>query len=148
MYQRILVPIDGSETAQRGLEEAIALASRLGAKIRLFHVVDSLAVYVGMADQAALDEGRLELRADGLKLLQEARQRVAETGVQVDARLLECAAPSIGELILDEVRLWSADLIVMGTHGHKGMRHLVLGSDAEYVVRRSPVPVLLVRATG
>ncbi|MCW3478932.1 universal stress protein [Neisseriaceae bacterium JH1-16] len=148
MYQRILVPIDGSDTAQRGLEEAIALASRLGASLRLFHVVDPMAVYIGMSSLASLPVGVLELREDGERLLKGGLALAVQAGVKADTHLEECPAPNVGKLIIDTAQHWPADLIVMGTHGRKGVRHVVLGSDAEDVVRRSPVPVLLVRATA
>jgi len=148
MYKQILVPIDGSDTAQRGLEEAIALARHLGASLRLMHVVDPIAVYIGMSSLASLPEGVLELREDGERLLKEGLALAIKAGVKADIHLEECPAPNVGKLIVEAAQRWPADLVVMGTHGRKGVRHVVLGSDAEDVVRRSPVPVLLVRATA
>jgi nucleotide-binding universal stress UspA family protein len=61
--------------------------------------------------------------------------------------MLEYVGGRAADLILEDAKKWSADLIVMGTHGRRGVRRLVLGSDAEQILRLSPVPVLMVRAT-
>jgi nucleotide-binding universal stress UspA family protein len=66
--------------------------------------------------------------------------------VKADIRMLDSHALRVCDVIVDEAKKWRADLIVMGTHGRRGMTRMLLGSDAEGVLRNTPVPVLLVRA--
>jgi len=66
----------------------------------------------------------------------------------VDTEMIEAFGSAAGEHIVKAATEWKADLIVCGTHGRRGLRRIVLGSDAEYLVRHAPVPILLVRAAG
>jgi nucleotide-binding universal stress UspA family protein len=145
MYRRILVPIDGSKTAARGLSEAIRLAKDQGAKLRLLHVVDKMAI-IGVTE-AGMDPGPVLARMarGGRALLERARKTANKRGVGVDTAFYEPVAKRVADTVLSEAKKWRADLIVMGTHGRRGVRRLVLGSDAEHVVRLAEVPVLLVR---
>jgi nucleotide-binding universal stress UspA family protein len=145
MYRRILVPVDGSATAARGLEEATALARASGAQVVLLHVVDAypLAVEMATADtwQLVMDG----LRQQGQALLAQASGALRAHGVASVERLVEFPAGRVADAILDEARRNECDLIVMGTHGRRGFAHMMLGSDAERVVHESPLPVMLVR---
>ena len=146
MYGNILVPIDGSETARRGLNEAVSLAKSLGSRIRVIHVINDaeLSPYtVGSTYPLIIRQ----VHDYGTSLLHDAEETVRRAGIDVDTRLFEGNGTSAGEQILNTAAGWPADLIVCGTHGRRGIRRLLMGSDAEYVVRQSPVPVLLVRAT-
>jgi len=146
MYGNILVPIDGSETARRGLNEAVSLAKSLGSRIRVIHVINDaeLSPYtVGSTYPLIIRQ----VHDYGTSLLHDAEETVRRAGIDVDTRLFEGSGISAGEQILNTAAGWPADLIVCGTHGRRGIRRLLMGSDAEYVVRQSPVPVLLVRAT-
>ena len=87
-----------------------------------------------------------KLRDNGKGILNEASEQARMSGVKVESVLRESAERRVSDMILDEAKTWAADLIVMGTHGRRGLSHLALGSDAESVVRNSPVPVLLVRS--
>ncbi|MEO8856240.1 MAG: universal stress protein [Burkholderiaceae bacterium] len=145
MYQRILVPIDGSATSDRGLEEAIKLGKLTGAKLRLLHVVDdlSLASAGGMAytgDMLGI------LRAEGGEIVSKAQAQVQARGLEVDTVLNDSLAGRVSDIVLAQVGSWGADLIVLGTHGRRGVRRLFMGSDAENIIRASTVPVLLLRA--
>jgi len=149
MFCRILVPIDGSTTSNRGLEEAIGLASDQKAKICLLHVVDELAVGAdGMMymPPSYIDEFIRALRAGGKKLLTHAEAKVRKQGIEVEAVLLETVGRRVADLIIKQAKKWRADVIVLGTHGRRGLSRVVMGSDAELVVREAPVPVLLVRS--
>ena len=149
MFRRILVPIDGSTTSNRGLEEAIGLASDQKAKICLLHVVDELAVGAdGMMymPPSYIDEFIRALRAGGKKLLTRAEAKVRKHGIEVEAVLLETVGRRVADLIIKQAKKWRADVIVLGTHGRRGLSRVVMGSDAELVVRETPVPVLLVRS--
>lgn len=148
MYKHVLVPIDGSETARLGLNEAIELARHLKAQIRLIYVINKLP-WVSPAEippeavQTFIDQ----LRGSGESVVHEAITAVRDAGVAVDSRLIEALGSEAGECIVEEAVSWPADLIVCGTHGRRGVRRILMGSDAEYILRRSPVPVLMIRKT-
>ncbi|OGA55550.1 MAG: hypothetical protein A3G81_13645 [Betaproteobacteria bacterium RIFCSPLOWO2_12_FULL_65_14] len=147
-YRRILVPVDGSSTAARGLREAIRLAKDQGASLRLVHVVDETMV-LGTGE-AGVDMSPLlaGLARSGRVVLERARRTAEKSGVRAQTAIYESVGASAADTILRDARKWRADLIVIGTHGRRGLRRLVLGSDAEQVVRLSAVPVLLVRGRG
>lgn len=145
MYERILVPIDGSETAALGLNEAIKLAKNQGGKIRLVHVVDELVVVSPYASAGNLQPIIDILRRGGESILGDAKSVAGRAVVEVDTLLVEAMGGQAGDHIVQQAKEWGADLIVCGTHGRRGIRRLVMGSDAEYIVRHTPVPVLLVR---
>jgi nucleotide-binding universal stress UspA family protein len=147
MYQKILVPVDGSPTSMRGLQEAIKLAKLTGARLRLLHVVDQISFATGM-EAATLVTGEMLqlLREGGEKLLQQAKARVEKAGVRVDTVLCDSIAGRVCDLVIEQAAAWHASLIVLGTHGRRGVGRLLLGSDAEMIVRLAEVPVLLVRA--
>jgi nucleotide-binding universal stress UspA family protein len=146
MYRRILVPLDGSAASLRGLKEAIRLARDDRARLRLLHVLDETPM-LGMLEEG-IDLGPFleDLRKRGRALLERAHRQAKKSRVAADATMAESAGGPAADAILREAKRWRADVIVMGTHGRRGLRHLVLGSEAERVVRLSPVPVLLVRA--
>ena len=147
MYQRILVPIDGSPTSNRGLEEAIRLAKLTGGHLRLVHVVDNLSISMAMDGYAAYSAEVFEsLRTAGADIIEAARASVAAAGLNVETALHDNFEGPVHEVVIAEAASWKADLIVLGTHGRCGIRRLVMGSDAEEIVRTSPVPVLLVRS--
>lgn len=151
MFRRILVPIDGSPTSNRGLEEAIGLASDQKAKICLLHVIDELVVTGGANGMmymppSYIDEFIQALRAGGRKLLTGAEAKVRKHGIAVEAVLLETVGRRVADLIIKQAKIWRADVIVLGTHGRRGLSRVVMGSDAEMVLRETPVPVLLVRS--
>lgn len=145
MYQRILVPVDGSSAAVQGLHEAIRLARNQGAQILLLHVVDEWRVAAGDIAAVNLDAGSKALREAGAQLLKQAEEQVREAGIPVQTVLLEELGVPVGECIVQRAQQWQADLIVCGTHGRHGVSRLLLGSSAEYIVRHTSVPVLLVR---
>jgi nucleotide-binding universal stress UspA family protein len=144
MYSNILVPIDGSDTANLGLGEAIKLAQDQGARLRLFHVVNEL-ILTSYDAAFALPQVIDGLRAAGAALVEDAEAKVRRAGIEVDSLCKESIGGQAGVHIVDQATAWPADLIVMGTHGRRGIRRMVMGSDAEYVVRHTPVPVLLIR---
>ncbi len=145
MYRNILVPIDGSEMATQGLHEAVELAGRLGSRIRLLHVLNEAPWTQSSIIPVAADDLVIELRRTGESILERGKQQVLAANVEVETRLVEVFGERVGETTIEEAKSWPADLIVCGTHGRRGVRRLLLGSDAEYIVRLSQVPVLLVR---
>jgi len=149
MFKNILVAIDGTTTSQRGLKTATELALDQKATLHVVHVVDNVTVVPMEAPyaQAPYIESMLEaLRDTGRKLLAKAESFVRQQGVDVRTSLAESNGNGVATQLLREARRRKADLIVLGTHGRRGLRRLLLGSDAEMVLREARVPVLLVRA--
>jgi nucleotide-binding universal stress UspA family protein len=140
---RILVPVDGSATSDRGLDEAIRLAKLTGARLRLVHVVDGLVLSTGL-EFATCDVIGI-LKEAGAEILSAAKAKVEAGGVAVDAFLSDTFGERVCDVVVTQARQWNADLIVIGTQGRRGARRLIIGSDAEQIVRAAPVPVLLVR---
>ncbi len=148
MYQNILVPIDGSETAGLGLHEAIQLARTLGARIRVLHVLNKTPFIADGATPVVIDDLISQLRSNGESIVHEAATAARAAGVEVQSSIIEALGDRAGEVIVAEARDWPAHLIVCGTHGRRGLKRILMGSDAEYVVRHTSVPVLLIRARG
>ncbi len=147
MYTHILVPVDGSPTSDRGLEEAVKLAKLTGARIRLIHVIDQLFYAGGMEGFGAMTVDLIPLlREGGARTLQTCKIRVEATGVPVDTVLFDSSDGRVCDLVVTEATNWPADLIVIGTHGRRGVGRVFMGSDAEQIVRHATTPVLLVRS--
>ncbi|HEX7055418.1 MAG TPA: universal stress protein [Burkholderiales bacterium] len=146
-YKRILVPVDGSATSKAGLREAIGIAKGQKASLQLVHVVDYHAVAMSGLDAGAYLDRLIDgLTDSGKRILQRAEEQVRKSGVPVTSVLLESPAGPAADAIVRQAKKAKADLIVIGTHGRRGVRRLLMGSDAEQVVRNAPVPVMLVRA--
>ncbi|MDP3135825.1 MAG: universal stress protein [Burkholderiaceae bacterium] len=149
MYQRILVPVDGSPTSGRGLQEAIRLALLTGGQLRLIHVVDELSFAMSLDVYGGYSGDWLGiLREGGAKVLEEAAATCRAAAVKVDTQLRDDFAGPVWEQVTNEATAWGADLIVLGTHGRRGVGRAVLGSSAEQILRHASVPTLLVRAQG
>jgi nucleotide-binding universal stress UspA family protein len=153
MFRRILVPIDGSAPAKRGLEEAIALAQDQSARLCLLHILDSSLATRSFDGTTFMPAGYIDdfmagVTAAGKRLLAQGEALARKRRVNVESLLREAAGRRVADVIVAEAKKWRADVIVLGTHGREGLSRVVLGSDAELVVRESPVPVLLVRARG
>lgn len=145
MYHRILVPIDGSPTAEQGLMHAIGLAAQLKSQLVVLHVLDDFPFLLEIASVDSYDNMMRNLRRRGDGLLSAACARAIDAGVPAESRLRETTPMRIAESIVDEARKSDCSLIVIGTHGRRGFHRFAMGSDAEEVMRTSPVPVLLVR---
>jgi len=145
MYQRILVPVDGSPTAERGLREAVALAAGSQARLLFLYVVDDYATMSEVTSAVGYDEMLRGLRQYGLDVLAKARREAEAGSVHVETLLREVTGKRIADVIVEQVAQHNCDLVVMGTHGRRGFSRLAMGSAAEGVARISPVPVLLVR---
>lgn len=144
MFAKILVPLDGSEFAERALEPAVALARKFEADIVLLRVAIAEEVVVGLAttgpqqyDMRNMGLGRAQREADAY--LDGLRLRWLDAGVPMRTTVLIGTPP---ELIVAAAKAEGADLIVMSTHGRSGIRRLVYGSVTEAVLRGARVPVL------
>jgi nucleotide-binding universal stress UspA family protein len=146
MYARILVAIDESPSAERALQHAADLAKGLSAALRILHVVDMGWLALGPELAIDLDAVSKARRTAGENLLASAQERVRASGLEAEINLVETAIPTqyIAAAIADAAAAWPADLLVVGSHGLRGVARLLLGSVAEGVARRSAVPVLLV----
>ena len=147
MYQHILVPIDGSELAERALREAVQLARLLSARMRIMHILSSTP-WITQGSPEVMEEFITQMRSTGESIIREATIVARSADIQVDDRLIEAIGERAAKYIVAEANDWPAELIVCGTHGRSGLSRLLMGSDAEYIVRHSPVPVLLIRASA
>jgi nucleotide-binding universal stress UspA family protein len=142
-YRRLLVPLDFSERAEEALPVAAQLAARTKGRLQLLHAIGELP---WMA-QEALKSGRFpalqqELHRSAKERLQQLRERLAKTGVECETYVVDSG---VDDKIVEFARTNSVDLIVMTTAGHTGVKHFVLGSTTEKVVRTAPCSVLVVR---
>lgn len=144
-YQRILVPVDGSPSALLGVREAIRLARDQAARIRFVFVVDESAVGLTLEGFVAFGDIIDALKRSGEEALEAARQIALDAGLEPETALVEEYSGRVADAIVEDALRWPADLIVMGTHGHRGLHHALVGSEAEGVMRKAPVPLLLVR---
>lgn len=142
MFKRILVPVDGSQTSNKALATALGLARECGAVVRLVHAIDDLALISGYDYSVDLLS---VARNQAHGLLADAMAIARSSGVQSDSVLAEIPDVRLGETVAIQAREWEADLIVLGTHGRKGLGRVLMGSGAEQVIRTAPVPVLVVR---
>ncbi len=145
MFKRILVAVDGSTTSDQALQEAIRLAKEQQAQLRVVHVVDLIILsWPELGDITAIQEA---FRQSGRVVLAKAEAALRAAGVTAETKLIE--AETLGQRVADaiaaEAESWPADLIVIGTHGRRGLDRLLLGSVAEGVTRVASKPVLLIR---
>jgi len=140
-FQSILVPIDFSAQSERALQYALALARKTRAKLTLLHVVEP----IGTPDFLYYP-----LMVENEKLAKAARERLEKTCARAKIqpalldRVLVRSGVAFNE-IADAARTLHADLIAIATHGYTGLKHVLLGSTTERVVRHAPCPVLVVR---
>ena len=150
MYCRILVATDGSPTSEQAIEQAARLAKDQQAQLRIVHVIEQSRLAFAAAGPVAVDlEGILDaLRKSGQAALERGRAIAQQRGVQAEAAIVgdDSIDDRVAVVLAEEARRWKADLIVLGTHGRRGINHLLMGSVAEAVARVAPAHVLLVRA--
>ncbi|QSG07307.1 universal stress protein [Halapricum desulfuricans] len=134
MYSDVLMPTDGSRSANGALRHVIEIASQWDATLHVLYVVDTRLARSGPLLETLRDEGRRAVRD------------VEVAGTQAGLTVVtEVTEGTPHEVILDYASGHGVDMIVMGTHGRTGLDRVVIGSVAERVVRQSPVPVLTVR---
>jgi nucleotide-binding universal stress UspA family protein len=145
MYNNILVPVDGSGPSNAALREVIKIAGDGARIIRLVHVVDLVHWDDKFATGSIGDTILASLRETAMGYLNDGKNVLHAHGFNSESILLESHGERTAQLIISHAKIWPADLIVMGTHGRRGLSRLVVGSDAAEVVRSAPTPVLLVR---
>ncbi len=143
-FQHILVPTDFSAAAEKAIEMARSIGSKFAAKLTLLHVIPTPPFY-GYEPTRDWPLPIEELPREAQRVLDDALRKLEGSYPRVEGTLVS-GDPS--EQILMAANERRVDLIVMGTHGRRGLSHVLLGSVAEKVVRASPVPVLTVGARG
>ena len=138
MYERILLPTDGSEGTEHAVDHAIALAKQFGAALDVLHVTDAPVLPLDAHSQALLDA----IEEEGRSAVEEIVERASRRGVGTVAGVVREGEPY--RTILDYVDEEDVDLVVMGTHGRTGLDRYLLGSVTERVARLSDVPVVIV----
>ncbi|OIR08633.1 stress response protein NhaX [mine drainage metagenome] len=146
MYSKILVAVDGSDISTHALKQAIALARNLKAQLRIVHVVDM--GWFPIAPELDVDIRMLSAARHGVgeSIIAAARDSARQEGFEAETVLLETDTPvqHVAEAIAQEALRWQAGMMVLGTHGRRGFKRLILGSVAELTARRSELPVLLI----
>ena len=142
MYDTVLFPTDGSETATEAAVHAIDLAERHDANIHVLYVVDHERVG-RMAPKLGTDHIKETLQQEGERATSEIADQAAEAGLETTTSLREGAPADMISTYADTV---GADAIVMGTNGRTGMDRLLLGSVAERVIQTTDLPVTTVKA--
>lgn len=148
MYKRIMVAVDESFMTSQVMETAIELAKATGAQVAICHAIDETIlaqreVAMMLPNSVGKTEARMRLGAQGLL------GRLAETaraaGIEVEIRLVESEQKHVSDMLIDAATEWQADLLIVGTHGRRGIERFFVGSVAERLVRKSQVSLLLVR---
>lgn len=145
--KNILVPTDHSEDASAAIEAAVEFAKTFGAKLTLLNAyhVEIPAIYGGFGGDFVIPQDILEpVRQSADASMEKLVKEVAEKGVDVDGRVV-MEYPS--RAILDVAEALPADLIVMGTRGLTGIKHVLVGSTAERIVRLAQCPVVTIKAS-
>ena len=150
MFKQILVAVDGTPTSTRALGVAIGLAKEQQATLHILHVVDETVIPPDLESSLLLSHDYMkgvlaQLGEIGSKILARAEKSAKAKGATTKAMLITHSWGGIATAILAHARKVRADLIVLGTHGRRGIARIVMGSDAESVLREAAVPVLLVR---
>ncbi|WP_454765246.1 universal stress protein [Cupriavidus campinensis] len=145
-YSRIVVAVDGSSTSDLALGEAIRVAGSSGATVLALYVVDN---GVMLFDAGYYDPSQIQraFEESGKRALEAAGKALADAGLAFETKLVmePAVAGDVAGSLNEAAREWGGDLLVIGTHGRRGVRRLVLGSVAEAVIRQATMPVLLVR---
>ena len=147
MFKRIIVPVDGSQTANKALTVALQMARDSGGCVRIIHVIEGTSYNSGAVQTTSFPGDMMaSIRGAAAKILEDALVLAQPFGVTVDTKLLDTFDGRLADAVGDTATEWNADLIVVGTHGRRGIGRLLMGSGAEQIMRQSPLPVLVIRA--
>nr|WP_315594443.1 universal stress protein [uncultured Cupriavidus sp.] len=146
MYERILVAVDGGPSSELAIAQAVGLAKQIGAEVKVLFVVDDSDLFFESAyiDPNEIVSGMINV---GQKALAAAARRFENAGVRCLTELAEkpVSPGNISGTIVSHADQWPADLIIMGTHGRRGVRRVIMGSVSEGVIAKTAKPVLLIR---
>lgn len=149
MYTHILIAVDGSDVGQKGLEQGLSLAKALGARATVVTVSEPFpyaatsGAFGYIASEAAIADYGSGQEETANAILKAAAEAAGRIGVAIDAVHVPDAQPA--EAIIHGAETRNCDLIIMGSHGRRGLGRLMLGSKASEVVTHSKIPVLVVR---
>lgn len=149
MYRRILVAVDGSATSNKALSAALEMASYSVGRsvVRLIHVVDEMAYFMGLDPYAGQSYSVISvMREAGEKILADGLAIVQSAGVTADTVLVDRLGAHLAEAMAEQAKTWNASLVVVGTHGRRGIGRMLLGSGAEQIIRLASCPVLVIRS--
>jgi nucleotide-binding universal stress UspA family protein len=147
MYKRILVPTDGSPLSKKAVKSAVELAASLGAEVVALNVVPRYptSYFEGALSIAPSEVARVEKQwADQGAALAEAVSDIAQKA-GVKARGVTVRSDLVAEAILAAARKHKCDLVVMASHGRRGIKRLLLGSETQHVLTHGNIPVLVLR---
>jgi nucleotide-binding universal stress UspA family protein len=144
-YKRILVAVDGSKTAENALVEAIHMTKALDGVLCVMYVADEYPISLPLGIN--LKHYQDAVRQEGQTILEKMKILAQDNHASPEIQLIEITDGKIkiSEKIIEAAKEWRADLLIIGTHGRRGVHRFLLGSVAEEVVRISTLPVLLVR---
>ena len=146
-YHHLLVPTDGTELSDRAVDQAVELAAALGARVRFLHVQVSFPIsLVGvgeLVEPSTVDALVAASQQRAETILMAAMAQATQAGVMAERSLL--VNPQPHQAILQEAREHGCDLIVMASHGRRGLEGLLIGSETQRVLFQSSCPVLVVR---
>jgi nucleotide-binding universal stress UspA family protein len=145
MYSRILIATDGSELANKAVDQGLDLAKTVGAKATIVRVTNLPApiVYEGVVVALPTEEVRQEIAARVTEYFSVIRQKAAAAGVDIETVQVEHDFP--WQAILDAAKQKGSELIVMASHGRRGISAMLLGSETQKVLTHSTIPVLVCR---
>ena len=143
MYANILIPTDGSELATKGVREGFKIAAAFGARVVILTATDPWPITLGVANAAILAEWENGAAQAARQILEDAAKIASEAGVECETTYIPNALPA--EAITEYAKGHNIDLIIMASHGRRGLRRMMLGSQASEVLARSSVPVLIVK---
>ena len=144
LFSRILVPVDGSRYALNAVCMAARMSRIHGSEMRIFHVIDdTLLDQLTRFSRQSRESVREELRHNAQAFLSDMRCEIHDEIITTSELIIREGIPH--EVILEEAMSWSADLIVMGKIGRRGIANILLGSVAERVIEFSDIPVLVVK---
>jgi nucleotide-binding universal stress UspA family protein len=145
MFKHLLVPTDGSATSERAIRSAVQLAKKTGAKVTGFHVIPEFHVFTYQTEM--LEDTREQFvedaKAQARRLLAVIEDAAKEAGVSCDTACKTSDQPY--EAIIEMAKEKGCDLIAMASHGRKGVKSLLLGSETQKVLTHSLIPVLVFR---
>lgn len=144
MFKHILVPVDGSATSLQAVEKAAGIAKAFGSAVTAIYVIDPYP-FTGVGTDFAYGQAQYlsAATAEANEAIKAAREQIEAAGLAVQTRVVEAHTPWRG--ILETATALGADLVVMGSHGRRGLEKLVLGSVAQRVLSHATLPVLVVR---
>ncbi|MEO7401554.1 MAG: universal stress protein [Polaromonas sp.] len=147
MFKRILVPVDGSQTSSKALQTALQMAKESGGCVRIVHLLDAAAYMSSSGGYGNYPSDLPGAMSDvGHQVLEDAANLAKTAGVQAETHLFESFDGRLPDVVSDDAEQWKADLVVVGSHGRRGIGRLLLGSGAEQIMRQAPVPVLVIRS--